>query len=89
MNKPSDLPKKDADKQPSFEQAVHRLQEISERMQQEGISLDESLQLFEEGHKLLQYCQNYLDQAEMRVEKVRSREDPQETETWDWETPTE
>jgi exodeoxyribonuclease VII small subunit len=52
----------------SFETAFQRLEQIVEKMNDPAISLDEAMQLFEEGDALIVSCQKKLQQAEQRVE---------------------
>ena len=54
-------------KEPAFEQSLKRLEEIVEKLEGEGLSLEESLALFEEGVKLAQDCSRRLDAAEKKV----------------------
>ena len=50
-----------------FEESISRLEEIVKRLERGDASLDESLTLFEEGTKLVQYCSGVLDAAEQKV----------------------
>ncbi len=50
-----------------FEAAVARLEAIVKAMEGDGISLDESLALYEEGVALVRLCNSELDEAEQRV----------------------
>lgn len=52
----------------SYEEAVVRLEEIVQRLETGDISLEESLNLFEEGIGLAKYCSGKLDAAEGRLE---------------------
>lgn len=54
-------------KQPGFEDSLKRLEEIVERLEDDELSLEESLKLFEEGVELARACGQRLDQAEKRV----------------------
>lgn len=56
--------------QQSFEDALKRLKEIVEQLEDESISLEESIELYEEGIKLSKFCTDTLEQAELRIEKV-------------------
>ncbi|MCB9587112.1 MAG: exodeoxyribonuclease VII small subunit [Polyangiaceae bacterium] len=56
----------------SFEDAVRRLGEIVERLEEGDLPLDESLDLFEEGIRLARASGQRLDAAEQRVEKLLS-----------------
>lgn len=50
-----------------FEKKLNRLEEIVEKMEKGDLTLDESLQLFEEGVKLSRECQQKIGEAENRV----------------------
>jgi exodeoxyribonuclease VII small subunit len=54
----------------SFEEAIARLTQIVERLEEGELTLEESLQLFEEGVKLARLSQERLDRAQKRVEKL-------------------
>lgn len=58
---------------PSFEQALSRLEEIVSELEDESISLEESIKLYEEGIQLSKICTETLEQAELRIEKVHDR----------------
>lgn len=51
-----------------FEEALARLEEIVRLLEQGESTLDESLNLFEEGVKLARFCSNKLDEAEGKIE---------------------
>ncbi len=65
-NTPADLP---------FEAAMARLEEIVKALEGDGISLDESLSLYEEGVALLRRCNRELDEAEQRVRILQKTPD--------------
>ena len=54
----------------SFEEAYARLEEVLERLQMGNMTLDESLEAYEEGMALAAHCQSLLDAAELRVETL-------------------
>lgn len=54
-------------KKKSFEQAMGRLEEIVNQLEQGDCDLDESLKLFEEGAGLAGLCNELLDKAEQKV----------------------
>jgi exodeoxyribonuclease VII small subunit len=54
----------------SFEQAIRRLSEIVDKLEQGDLSLEDSLRLFEEGVKLSRISQERLDRAQKRVEQL-------------------
>ena len=51
----------------NFEGALERLGEIVEQLEGDGLELDESLALFEEGVRLLRGAEATLDGAEERI----------------------
>ena len=53
-----------------FEEALRQLETIVEQLESNELSLDQSLQLFEEGITLSGFCRNELDQAEGKVQKL-------------------
>ena len=54
----------------SFEQAIEQLNQIVGRIEQGQVPLADSLQQYEKGMKLIQYCRGILQDAEKRIEKV-------------------
>ena len=54
----------------SFEDAVERLGQIVERLESEGLPLEDSLKLFEEGVRLARKSQARLESAERRVQAL-------------------
>lgn len=51
----------------TYEQAVARLEEIVKLLESGTASLDDSLQLFEEGTRLAAFCSKTLDAAEQKI----------------------
>jgi exodeoxyribonuclease VII small subunit len=54
----------------TFEAALERLEEIVERLEGDGLELDESLALFEEGVRLLRFADTVLEGADARVRQL-------------------
>ncbi len=54
----------------NFEEALERLQELVEKLEAGEISLEESVQAFEEGQRLSVYCQQKLKAAETSLRKL-------------------
>jgi exodeoxyribonuclease VII small subunit len=54
----------------SFEESVRRLATIVEELEAGDLSLERSLELFEEGVRLARAAQERLDRAERRVEEL-------------------
>lgn len=59
----------------SFEEAYRELEQVVARMEEGAATLDEALALYERGTTLSQYCAALLEQAELRVNQLRERED--------------
>lgn len=55
-----------------FEAALKRLDQISGLLEKEGVSLEESLALYEEGVRLVRACAEKLEKAERRVSVLRA-----------------
>lgn len=53
-----------------YEQAFSELESIVEALEGEQKPLDESLQLYERGQLLVQYCMALLDQADLRIRQL-------------------
>ena len=54
----------------SYEQAFSELESIVEALESEHKPLDDSLQLYERGQILVQYCMALLDQADLRIRQL-------------------
>lgn len=54
--------------QPSYEEARDELVEIVRRLEAGGVTLEESLALWERGEVLAKVCQDWLDGARARLE---------------------
>lgn len=58
-----------------FEEALARLEEVVKELEDGGLSLEKSLELFEEGVKLVKFCKLELDQAERKIEIVLKKDE--------------
>lgn len=54
----------------SFENALHKLEELVQQLESGELNLEKSLQAFEEGMKLAKVCEEKLGDATTRVEKI-------------------
>ena len=63
-----------------LEAAMKRLDKITEELSREGIGLEESLALYEEGVKLVRLCNKKLDETERRIKILRMSADGEMTE---------
>ena len=55
----------------SFEELYRQLEEKVARLEQGGLSLDDSLAMYEEAVILARRCQQLLDKAELRITHLR------------------
>lgn len=53
-----------------YEQAREELIDVVQTLEQGGLSLEETLALWERGERLAQVCQTWLDGARQRLEQV-------------------
>lgn len=51
-----------------LESSLQSLEELVERMESGGLSIEDSLKEFEQGIKLIQSCQKSLSEAEQKVD---------------------
>lgn len=58
--------------EPGFEECFQRLQQIVQALQLGGLTLEESLALFEEGMGLARSCSEHLAAAELKITQLRS-----------------
>ncbi len=54
----------------SFEEALQELEGAVQRLEGGDLALEEALALYERGMRLVQYCNDLLDKAELQVEQV-------------------
>ncbi len=51
----------------NFEELMIKLEDITNRLENEKLSLDESVKLFEEGMEISKECNNKLEDAEKKI----------------------
>ncbi|MGP1544658.1 MAG: exodeoxyribonuclease VII small subunit [Candidatus Fimenecus sp.] len=54
----------------NFEASLKRLEEISKLLENNSLSLDESIELFSEGTELVKLCKDYLNKAELKITEL-------------------
>jgi exodeoxyribonuclease VII small subunit len=59
----------------SFEEAMKRLDEITEELSREGVSLDKALSLYEGGVKLARVCNAKLEDTERKIKMLQLSSD--------------
>lgn len=57
-------------KEPTFEEALKKLENVVAKLESGEIMLEESIRLFEEGMKLSSICQKRLDDADRKIETL-------------------
>ena len=67
-------------KQPTFEQAMERLETIVRELEQGDAPLEKSLSLFEEGTALIRDCSRRLDDTEQRIMLLKKGTEGEATE---------
>ena len=50
-----------------FEEAMERLEDIVQSLESSDLSLEDSLEIFEKGVKLISFCSKKLEEAEQKV----------------------
>lgn len=55
------------EKELNFEELMQKLEDITNKLEKESLSLDESVKLFEEGMKISKECNSKLENAEKRI----------------------
>jgi len=58
------------EEEPTFEQALERLEEIVNRLEAGDLELEAALEAFEQGVALTRRCAGQLDDAERRIEQL-------------------
>lgn len=61
---------------PGYEQARDELVEIVRRLEAGGVTLEESLKLWERGEELAKICQDWLDGARAKLESAARDAEP-------------
>ena len=54
----------------NFETALQRLEEIAHLLESEDTPLEDSIQLFEEGIELKEFCEERLNSAKLKIDKI-------------------
>ena len=63
----------------TFEENMHRLEQIVRTMERGEVPLEESLKLFQEGTELVRCCGKLLDEAELQVKTIMAGADGKPT----------
>ena len=68
-----------------FEDALKKLEDIVKKLEAGDLPLEEALKSFEEGIKLINFCQSKLNEAERRVELLLGNENSLQMQKFDGE----
>jgi len=72
-----------------FEEAMEKLQKITQELEQENLPLEESLQKFEEGMKLASFCEKKLEEVERKIQILVKEGDTLRLKEWKEDLSTE
>jgi len=61
----------------SFEKGLSELQKLVKLLEQDDISLEQSVENFERGIKVARYCERKLEEAKDRIQAILDQTDPQ------------
>lgn len=53
-----------------FEDTIKRIEEISELLENDELSLDDMIKYYEEGTKLTKEAKQYLEQTELKIKQI-------------------
>lgn len=65
----------------SFESKLNQLEELVHQLEQEDLSLEDSLKVFEQGVKLSRQCQSALEKAEQKIIQLTQNDASTEIQT--------
>jgi exodeoxyribonuclease VII small subunit len=54
----------------SYEEKIKRISKIVDMLETSEVPLEENIELVKEGAKLTKECKNYLDEAELTINKI-------------------
>lgn len=58
----------------TYEEALSKLEKIVEKLEGGSLSLDKSMELFEEGTRLSVFCEKCLNEAEQKITQLKEVE---------------
>ena len=58
----------------TYEEALAKLEKIVEKLEDGSLSLDKSMELFEEGTRLSVFCEKCLNEAEQKITQLKEVE---------------
>lgn len=61
------------EERPTFEEALTKLEAIIEKLEDDEISLEKSVELYEEGLNLSKICSQTLENAELKIVEIEKK----------------
>ena len=58
-----------------FEKSLQQLSDLVNSLDNDALSVEKSLHLYEQGMQLVSQCQNYLNQSKTRIEQIHKGKD--------------
>ena len=80
VNKMAENKKITKDKPMELESAMRRLNEVVAKLSGDGVELEEALALYEEGVSLVRICNEQLENARRKINRIRLNSDGEITE---------
>ena len=62
-------------KKTTYEENIKKLEEVTNKIESGELPLEQTISLFEEGMKMAKECQQFLDQAELKINKLINGEE--------------
>jgi len=66
-----------------FEEAIEKLQKITQELEEGELPLEEALERFEEGMKLIGFCEKKLEEVEKRIQILIKEKDKFKLKEWE------
>ena len=57
----------------TFEQAIEELETIINRLEEGDVPLDQTIELYEKGSELKEFCEKKLQSAEVKIKKINQK----------------
>ena len=57
----------------TFEQAIEELETIINRLEEGDVPLDQTIELYEKGSELKEFCEKKLQSAEVKIQKINQK----------------
>ena len=73
------MPSPSTDKQPGFEQAIDKLEDLIEQIESGEVGLEAAIAQYEQGQALIKRCRGILDKAERRIAELTQDENGEPT----------